>query len=380
MGEALIGGAKSALWVAHRRDLVSQTARRLESSFGSRVGVVMPGERENRDATIFVGTVQTLMSRVKAPADYLVLDEAHHYVATEWAQLRDAYPKARVVGLTATPQRSDGEAMGDVFSEIVVAASYSELLREGFLVPARVHRPRVSLGNDLAQDPIEAWRRYSEGSRTFVFCARTSIARDVAQRFRDAGVLAGTIEANTPKREREELLESFRRGKHRVITNVGTMTEGIDVPEARTAILMRAFDFVGQYLQVVGRVLRPAKDKRDAVLIDLTGASIKHGLPTDDRRYSLEGKAISGQAFGGGGVAPEFAQEVRGVDLVTVASGALAEDMPPAEAVLAVVDSAKRRAEYDRLLGAAKLARMRPGFARARYYDQFGEWPPGSWG
>jgi DNA repair protein RadD len=262
MGEELLGD-ETAVWCAHRRELITQTAKRLRTRLGkANVGIVMPGEYANPNARVQVATVQTLLARGERPrATVLVLDEAHHYAADDWRQLVSAYPKARTLGLTATPERRDGEPLGDIFGELVVSASYSELVAGGFLVPARVHRPATSLGNDLAQDPVSAWHAYSEGSRAFLFCGRVADAHAWAKKFRDAGVRAAVIEASTAKAEREETLSLFARGVVRVVVNVNTMTEGIDVPEARTIILARAFGHVGGYLQVAGRGLRPAKDK-----------------------------------------------------------------------------------------------------------------------
>lgn len=383
MGEELVGGAGPVVWVAHRRELITQTAERLRARFGSSsVGVIMPGEYETPKARVQVATVQTLLARDARPmASTLVLDEAHHYVATDWYGVATEYPKANVVGLTATPERGDGEPLGDMFRALVVAASYSELVAGGFLVPVRVFRPAVRLGDDLAQDPFEAWVKHSEGSQAFVFCARVEIAKALSKRFRDGGVMAGTIEAKTPKAERDDLLARFRSGKLRVLTNVNTLTEGVDVPEARTVILARAFGHVGAYLQAVGRVLRPAKAKKDAILIDLTGASIAHGLPTDDREYALTGRAISGEGSfgGGGGERPDFSQEVRGMALEMVARGALSKGEKPDDVDVVKVDETERRGEYERLVSLAKQHRMRAGFAQAKYQEKFGEWPAEEW-
>src|SRR5678816_2178282 len=159
------------LWVAHRRDLVTQTAKRLRTIFGqSAVGVVLPGVFGDPKARIQIGTVQSLVARGLRPeARTIVLDEAHHYMAEQWRALAESYPEANALGLTATPQRADGEPLGDIFDSIVVAASYSELVAGGFLVSARVLQPPMVLGSDIAQDPVEAWAKHSGGARTFLF-------------------------------------------------------------------------------------------------------------------------------------------------------------------------------------------------------------------
>lgn len=202
----------------------------------------------------------------------------------------------------------------------------------------------------------------------------------VAKRFRDVGVVAGTIEANTPIREREDLLDRFKRGSLRVLTNVNTLTEGVDVPEARTVILARAFGHVGGFLQAAGRALRPADGKADAILIDLPGSTIRHGLPTDDRAYSLEGRAISGGAERPHGewAVPDFSQTVRGVALRCVATGANSGVSVPLETVMIDNSSVHRRA-LDGFVASCKEQGLRQSLAIIRFKSQFGYEPPKEW-
>lgn len=379
LGEELITGDTRVLWVAHTRELVIQTAKRLVARFGNAaVGVVMPGVHGNPKARIQIGTVQTLLARgIPDGVQLLVLDEAHHYAAEDWNRVAQACIGARVLGLTATPERRDGEPLGDIFQELVIAAHYSELVRDGYLVPARVLQPPKNLGNDLAQDPLDAWAKHSEGSQTFAFAARVDLAYGFAKRFRDHGVLSDTIEYNTPRRERERIFDRFRSGALKVIWNVYALTEGVDVPESRTALLARQFGHVGGYLQAVGRVLRPAKNKPDAIVVDLCGATLRHGMPTDDRKYSLTGRAISGEPFGGGsGAPPDFTQEVKGLELRIAARGAM---VSPAPMVVHPIPEEVRRDEFRRLLSLARQHRMRDGFASVKYREKYGEEPRREW-
>jgi DNA repair protein RadD len=299
MGEELVYSEMAAggcvLWIAHRRELIRQAADRLRSRFGHLdVGLIAPGEGLYLDSPIQVATVQTLLARDRRPeASLTVFDEAHHYIADDWKALAEAYPRARILGLTATPERQDGKPLGDVYSGLVVAESYSNLIKDGHLVPCRVYQPPDAMaGNELAQDPLVAWQRYAEGSSTFAFCSTVDGAYELAARFRAANVRAATIEAKTPKAERDEILEDFASGRTTVLTNVYALTEGVDVPSARCVLLARSVGHVGPFLQMAGRVLRPAPGKTDAILIDLTGASLVHGLPTEDREYSLDGDGI----------------------------------------------------------------------------------------
>ena len=319
--EELIDDDQTALWVAHRRDLVEQTAAILTRRFGlASVGMNMGGYPSNPKARIQVGTVQTLLHRGIPKAKHVVLDEAHHYVAECWKQIAEMHPEAKCIGPTATPQRADGTPLGDIFDALHVVASYSQLQADGFLVPVSMFRAKESLGDDLVRDVLEAWAEFSGGVQTFVFCARVSIAEEVAKKFREMGVTAASISASTSRITRVDRLSRFRQGSIRVLVSVGTLTEGIDVPEAGCGILMRRYVHPGLYLQTAGRLLRPAEGKSLARLIDLTGSTIKLGLPDTDREYSLTGRAISAPGEDVEPHAPPeqigFTQEVVGGEVV----------------------------------------------------------------
>lgn len=375
MGEELISDATSVVWVAPRREIVKQTAERLARRFGaSNVGMLMGGHTDERRKRVLVATIQSLASLEGTFPTHLVLDESHHYVADDWLRIIRRHAGLRTLGLTATPERQDGTPLGDIFTSLVVAANYSELINGGFLVPVRAYRPTTCLGNDLAQDPVDSWLSLSEGSRAFVFCPRVEIAEATAQRFRDVGVIAATIEAETPSRERDRILTDFRRGRIKVITNVNTMTEGVDVPEARTVILAKAYGHAGAFMQACGRVLRTANGKEDAIMIDLTGASIRHGLPTDDREYSLSGRAISGAEFPerGDREAPEFSQEVRGVDLSLVARGSLPADSFPTPQPRNHIDNEARRRALEAMRSEAMTHGLRPSLGDILFAQKFG--------
>lgn len=299
LGAVTVQDAGRTLWVAHRRELVSQARRTLAAIVGSEnVGVLMAGEEELPSARFQVASIETIFARSNAPerVDTIVLDEAHHFVADSYRTLLDLYPRARVLGLTATPERYDGKPLGDIFERLVVAAQYSELIAQGHLVPVDVVRPTGYLGNDLVMDPLEAWETYvaqRRNRRTFAFFGRVADAEKAATRWRVRGVRAEIIEAHTGKTWRDDALELFGAGRLDVLTNVYALTEGVDVPEAGVALSCRSFQFVGAALQAFGRVLRSAPGKRRALILDLTGATHVHGLPTEDRDYSLEGRAIT---------------------------------------------------------------------------------------
>lgn len=305
--ERVITRGRKALWVAHREELVEQAARTLED-FGLHVGVIAASSDRDFDpsAPVQVASVQTLLARGYFPrVDLLVADECHHYGDTseEWSKLlTEHYSRTRVLGLTATPERGDGTGLGPLFDELVVGVSVAELVKLNASDPAQglvwcdVVRPdRMLKSGELAQDPLDAWKEHAAGRPTIVFCRNVEKARELAERFNGAGVPTRCIHAKTPKDDRAFALEAFRSGLVKVLTCVYVLTEGTDLPLAEVCLLARGAGTQTIFMQMVGRVLRPAPGtgKRDALLIDLQGVSWLHRMPEDPRIFSLTGKAIT---------------------------------------------------------------------------------------
>lgn len=285
------------LWVAHTRELVTQARDRIALALGEPVGAIMAGFGELPNARIIVATVQSLLEHGPLPEiDMIVLDEAHHYLAEEWSCARFATigKKPRELGLTATPERQDGKALGDVFEHLIVAANYSELIAGGWIVRAKVVRPERYLRSDYAQHPVDAWAAYSEGKSTLCFYPQIQTAEHYDGEFLARNVAALAMHSQMKDADRAVAFAEFEAGTCRVLSTVAAAIEGLNVPHCGAAMLGRSFEFIGGYLQATGRVLRAFLGKDYGIVIDLTGASVQHGEPDQDRLYSLTGKAISG--------------------------------------------------------------------------------------
>lgn len=283
------------LWLAHRGELVDQAAATL-ARLGLVVGAISASAMTppNPYAGVQVATVQTLLARKQRPdAAFVVVDEAHHFVADEMHALLRNYGDARVLGLTATPERGDGRGLGEFFDGIVPGVSVRELTAAGHLVPCEVLRPNQPLQpGQIAQHPADAWATLARDRRTIIFARSVELAEEYTAAIRERGGTAACVTGETPWAERTMTLEAFRRGGIQVLVNVAVLTEGFDAPETSCVILARGCGSAGLYLQMVGRALRPAAGKRDALLIDLRGVSHEHGRPEDDRLYSLDGRGI----------------------------------------------------------------------------------------
>ncbi len=294
VGQTIAQPFPRVLWLANRVELIRDASERMAAAFGAlEVGVIAPGFSPSPYSRIQVTTIQTLLARGIWPeADLVVFDEAAHYAADKWSAVGEHYSAAKHLLLTATPARSDGKAMGAIADVLVVGATYSELIAGGYLVPIRAYRPTEILGSNLAQDPVDAWERYSDGSCGFAFHATVDVATYTTERMIARGIRAATVSESTPRGERQGYIDAMRAGDLDCLNNVQVFTEGTDIPRARACMLASAAPHCSMFLQKAGRVLRPHPSKKDAILIDLTGASILHGLPTEDRIYSLDGDPI----------------------------------------------------------------------------------------
>lgn len=294
--------------IAHRRELVSQLAGRHLAHLSP--GVIQAGVEPSPHAPVQVASVQTLARRLATvqPPDLLLFDEAHHAPAGQWKAVRAAFPNAKVLGVTATPCRLDGRGLRDCFDALVLGPSAAWLTENGYLAPAEVWAPsapdltgiRTRAGDwapgelaaaleksQVVGDAVQSYRRHLDGRTAVAFCASVAHAEGTASAFRAAGVSAEVLTGETP--DRDDVLSRLASGETQVLASVDVISEGFDLPAVAGAILLRPTKSLGLYLQQVGRALRPAEGKSAAVILDHAGNALRHGLPDEDRQWSLDG-------------------------------------------------------------------------------------------
>jgi DNA repair protein RadD len=314
--QAAIKGNRVCILV-HRQELVDQASRSLHA-IGCNHGIIAAGYRQDLRQGVQVASVQTLARRLHTiPPDFfqlLIVDEAHHAVAGTWAKVLAAMPRARVLGVTATPERLDGRGLGDQFSAMVTGPDAAWLTGEGFLVPARIFAPpgidlsgvkrfdskkgRAGADDILRQgqamgDAVSHYRRTiaeHHNGTAIAFCCSVAHAEAVAQAFNDQGIPAATLDGSMDRGVRRRTIADLGAGVIKVLTSCDIISEGTDIPSVTGAILLRPTDSLGLHLQQVGRVLRPCPGKAHAVINDHVGNTLRHGLPTDARDWSLEGR------------------------------------------------------------------------------------------
>ena len=298
IAERAIMRGRRVLWLAHRTELIEQTAKTLHDH-GLPVGVIAASSSWPVDlnAPVQVASIQTLLARDIRPESHLIIpDECHHIseAAPAWASVFEAYRDVPTVGLTATPERGDGAGLGPFFDRLVVGVTARALTEAGHLVPCEVERPgRLLKPGQLAQEPLAAYQQHSPGQQGFLFAKSVEEAQRYADQFNAAGIRSVCVHAATKPEERTIALELFRQGVVRMLMNVFIFTEGTDLPQASVCILARGASTAGIYLQMVGRVLRPHRSKKKAMLIDLRGVSHVHMMPEDERHFSLDGRGIT---------------------------------------------------------------------------------------
>ncbi|MBF0399979.1 MAG: DEAD/DEAH box helicase [Magnetococcales bacterium] len=302
----------TAFFLVHRTELAEQAVRTFEDC-GVLCGMIVSGGQIDSSKLVHVAMAATLARRAGSfvPPKILIIDEAHHAVAPTLRKILDECKESIVIGLTATPQRLDGRGLGEMFEEMVIGPSPSWLIQNGYLARFRAFSPRSGIGEDglavrsgdfaiediehamdrptVTGDAIAEYSKLIEGKRAIVFCASISHSTNVATAFSLAGFPAEHVDGKTPKEERRAIMDRFRTGKTLVLCNVDLFAEGVDVPDAVGVILLAHTLSLGKYLQRVGRCLRMAPGKV-ACIIDHVGSIRRHGLPTDEREWSLDSK------------------------------------------------------------------------------------------
>lgn len=296
--------------VMHRRELIAQTCRALGETPH---GVIQSGVRPRPHARIQVASIQTLVNRLnRYEFDLIIIDEAHHTTAASYQRVVAAYPKAAVMGVTATPCRTDGRGLRDAgFTKMILGPSVAELTAQGHLTPAMVYvDPKAvnlagcrRIGGDYARgdlvrvmdkpkiygDAVEHYSRFARHMPAIAFCVSIQAAQHMAEVFRAAGYRAASIEGSMKPQERQGLIEGLARGDLHVLTSCDLISEGVDVPVVACGIMLRPTLSDALWLQQVGRCLRPARGKTHAAILDHVGNSFRHGWPDTPRPWNLDG-------------------------------------------------------------------------------------------
>ena len=315
---ALVGlFLKEEVWVvAHRRELVSQIKDTLEKFFSSL-----------KSTSIKVISIQWLSrhyGEMEEKPGLIVIDEAHHALAETYAEVMNAYPKAKKLGLTATPYRLNGKGFTDLFDTLLCSWSMERFIAEGRLSLYDYYSIKPDSAAQLQIDSLQkrgadgdyqqkelnevmdvkpslkrlclTIKEYVPGKKGIVYAISIQHAEHIAEFYRENGIKAVAISSKTPLAERQELIERFKASsllsslnstsdEIEVLVSVDLFSEGFDCPDVEFIQLARPTLSLAKYMQMVGRGLRVAEGKEYCVILDNVGLYKRFGLPSVDRDW-----------------------------------------------------------------------------------------------
>lgn len=274
-------------------------------------GVIRSDVTPVRYHPLQIASAQTLVNRTHLyQFDFIIVDECHHATANTFMKILNAYPFAHVLGVTATPCRTDGRGLRDAgFTALVQGPTVRWLTDAGYLSPARVYAPGgldvsgVKRGTEfnrgeleevtdrpvITGNAIDHYRRYADRQPAIAFCVSVQHAEHVAHGFREAGYSAAAIDGKKTDSERARLIGALGSGALHVLTSCDLISEGVDVPVVSAGIMLRPTQSRALWMQQMGRCLRPAPGKTHAVILDHAGNSRRLGcLPDTEHVWSLD--------------------------------------------------------------------------------------------
>ena len=411
---AIVAGAlskgKRVLWIAALRELLDQAADAMVESGIPRdsIGILRGNDpRRNDHAPIQIASIQTLALRGHRPADIVIIDECHLSMAATYTRAiwepgeGNHYPV--VIGLTATPCRGDGQGLSLRYECIVEATSYANLIDAGFISSPVVFAPAVapdmrkakSRGGDYTDDAaaeamnaiagniVPTWLGKAEGRPTIAFACNIEHSKDLVRRFVEAGVKAEHLDGKTPDAERADIVSRLRSGDLTLVSNVGVLTAGFDAPNVRCIILARPTKSIVLHRQTSGRCLRPGPVQ--PIIFDFADNCSRHGLPTDDIAWTLDGKGKAKD--------PSKFKTCKGCYAYIPISSRVCpycsfavevqeRDMPEEDASVEmkkVSEADLRQRFFEAEANKAQRMGFNPRFPGARFREKYGAWPPWSW-
>ena len=413
----ILAGALSkgnrTLFVAHRLELIDQTVATFARLGILSIGVIRAKDKRTApEQPIQVASIQTLARRSKPEATIVIVDEAHRSCAKSYVQLFEAYPDAVFIGLSATPGRTDGKPLGQWWDCMIHGAKYSSLIAEGHIVAPIVYSTPVlpdlssvrTVAGDYNAEDLEAavnrralignllseWQKRSGGRRTVAFAVSVAHSQAIVEMFREAGVRAEHLDGTTPEDERRSILGRLASGETQLVSNVGVLCEGWDLPACKCMLLARPTKSLPLYMQMGGRILRPWEGV-NPIILDHGGNVDRHGMPHEDREWSLDDKprtvgsiplkacpecfAMIGAAMG---TCPHCGHE-----FPAPVSPEPKEEEPAlthVELALRTLDGDDAQLAYFRQLSKTAEERgWKPGAVNHRFREKYGSLPPLRW-
>lgn len=304
LGAHIAKGFRRPLFLVPRQELIDQTVRTFERvAPGRRVGVLWQ-RRQEVDADIVVGMVQTAYARLDrlqpGHFDLIIVDEAHHAGARTWRDTLDHFETRLRLGLSATPERNDGTPLSNLFDAVAYRMTVAEAVDEGYLcrpvglqvlTQVDISQVKVTAGDLNGKQLEEAidlaarneliartYHQHAKGRRAIAFCAGVPHSQSLARVLTETGLRADWVSGDDP--DRDAKIANLRAGGLDVLCNAMLLTEGFDDPSVSCILMARPTQSRPLYAQAVGRGLRLSPGKADCLIIDFVDNASRHSLAT----------------------------------------------------------------------------------------------------
>lgn len=305
------------LIIAHRTELIDQIDASLKK-YGVAHNVIAGGREKNYKYPVSVASIQTITNArnleeaKKLKVQFVIIDEAHHALATTYKKLWKIYPNAKFLGVTATPWRMNHQSFTDLFDKLVLSMPIKDFIKQGYLSPYKYFslksdsdiqrtidgieldkfgeykedsmEEKMDIGSIRAQ-LLDSYLKLAEGKKGIIYAINIAHAKHICEEYKNKGYNVVCIDSKTPAAERKQMVSDFRRDKIDIIVNVDIFSEGFDCPDIEFIQLARPTRSLVKYLQQVGRGLRITEDKQHCIILDNVGMYSRFGLPNARRHW-----------------------------------------------------------------------------------------------
>lgn len=306
------------LIIAHRVELIEQISESLEK-YKIDHGLIAGGKVRDLSKPVQVASIQTIThhSNISAAKDlnanFIIIDEAHHSTANSYKKLWMMYPRAKFLGVTATPWRMNNSGFCELYDKLILSKPIKEFIQEGWLAPYNYYSIKENCAltnqiNNINEFDVEgdykvsalenvvdtsrirallldSYLKYAKGKKGIIYSISRKHSDHICAEFRDAGVNAVRIDSQTPREERRLYVKRFKAGQIDIIVNVDIFSEGFDCPDIEFIQLARPTKSLVKYLQQVGRGLRPIAGKTRCLILDNVGLHLAFGLPDAEQTW-----------------------------------------------------------------------------------------------
>jgi len=314
------------LILVHRKELLDQVSETIGYKYNIAHGIIMSKHWQQKKMPIQIASVQTLSRRLlqwtEKKFDYIIIDEAHHATATSYNNICSSFPDAKILGVTATPYRLNGDSFNLMFEKLITSQSINEFIRQKYLSDYQYFSIRpdslvqrsinnideFDINGDYSEkamlqvidnkyvraDILKAYKSYATGKKGIIYTINKKHNKDICEIFENEGIKAKAIDSDTNIDERAEIVNQFKSGKIDVLCNVNIFSEGFDCPDIEFIQIARPTKSMSLYLQQVGRGLRPHPNIDKVIFLDNVGSYNSFGLPSLDRNWE---KYFNGAAY-----------------------------------------------------------------------------------